>query len=172
MSELLPIDVSASSPAPIEPFDWLGRVLTQFAIAEQALGQLCIELELPIEKGALSSLQQLCTRLSGISNKRSQNLLKRIEKWQSFRRQRHLLAHASVIVVHDDAGHRFIVTRHLPLDRNDVTPDRLWTEDECRKLIKDATDNGRSIRDQIRNLMEDADLLANLKKPDPGSSLG
>jgi hypothetical protein len=35
-----------------------------------------------------------------------------------------------------------------------------------------ATNDGRSIADQVRNLMQNAALLAELKKPDPGSSPG
>lgn len=170
MSELLPIAVDISPPAPIEPFNWLGCVLTHFATAERAIGQLCLTLDLPVEKGPLSSLQQLCARLSRSGDKRCQTLLKRIESWRSFRPLRHLLAHATVMVVHDGTGKRFILTRHLPLDRYDVTPDRLWTEEECRDLLKVATNDGRSISDQIRNLIQQPALLAELKKPEPGSS--
>ena len=172
MSELLPVTINASSLAPIEPFNWLGCVLTHFATAERAIGQLCLSLDFPVEKGPLSSLQQLCTRLSRSNDKRCQTLLKRIERWRSLRPLRHLLAHATVMVVHDGTGKRFILTRHLPLDRYDVTPDRLWTEEECRELLRVATNDGRSIADQIRNLIQHPALLADLKKPDPGSSSG
>ena len=171
MSELLPVTEAAAepvAPVPIEPFNWLGCVLTHFATAERAIGQLCLTLDLPVEKGPLSSLQQLCARLSQSGHKRRQTLLKRIERWRSFRPLRHLLAHASVMVVHDSTGKRFVLTRHLPLDRYDVTPDRLWTEDECRELLRVATNDGRSIADQIRNLTHNATLLAELKKPGPG----
>lgn len=154
----------------IEPFDWLGRVLTQFAAAERALGQLCIALDLPVEKGPLSSLQIVCSRLSRNGDKRCQALLKRIERWRSFRPLRHLLAHASLLVLHDSAGKRFILTRHLPLDRYDVTPDRLWTEEECKELLRIANNDGRSIADQIRNLMLNSALMAELSKPDPATS--
>jgi hypothetical protein len=170
MSELLPVVVDSSPPVPIEPFNWLGCVLTHFANAERAIGQLCLTLDLPVEKGPLSSLQQLCTRLSRSSDKRCQTLLKRIERWRSFRPLRHLLAHATVMVLHDDTGKRVILTRHLPLDRFDVTPDRLWTDEECRELLRVATNDGRSISDQIRNLIRQPALLAELKKPDSGSS--
>ena len=159
-------------PDPVEPFDWLGRVLTQFAVAERAIGQLCIALDLPIDKGPLSSLQTLCNRLCRSSDKRCQTLLKRIERWRSFRPLRHLLAHASIMVVHDNAGNGFLLTRHLPLDRYDVTPDRLWTLDECQQLLKVASSDGRSITDQIRNLMQTPALMTALKQPDPGSSPG
>ncbi|AUX68637.1 hypothetical protein CHX26_03140 [Porphyrobacter sp. HT-58-2] len=67
---------------PIEPFDWLGRVLAHFATAERAIGQLCIALELPVEKGPLSNLQNLCGILARSSDKRCQTLLKRIERWR------------------------------------------------------------------------------------------
>ena len=172
MSELLPVVAAASPNGPMEPFNWLGCVLTHFATAERAIGQLCLTLDFPVEKGPLSSLQQLCARLARSSDKRCQTLLKRIERWRSFRPLRHLLAHATVMVVHDSAGKRFILTRHLPLDRYDVTPDRLWTEEECRELLRVATNDGRSISDQIRNLIQQPALLAELKKPDPGSSPG
>lgn len=172
MPDLVPVTTDAAPPAPIEPFNWLGCVLTHFATAERAIGQLCLILDLPVEKGPLSSLQQLCGRLERSSDKRCRALLKRIERWRSFRPLRHLLAHASVMVVHDSTGKRFILTRHLPLDRYDVTPDRLWTEDECRELLKVAANDGRSISDQIRNLIQNTALLADLKKPDPGPIAG
>jgi len=173
MSELLPVAVEAAPPLPqLEPFAWLGSVLSHFAIGERAIGQLCLTLDLPVEKGPLSSLQQLCARLARTKDKRCQTLLKRIERWRSLRPLRHLLAHASLIVLHDSAGRRFFLTRHLPLDRYDVTPDRMWTEEECRELLRVASNDGRSIADQIRNLTKNAALLAELKKPDPGSSPG
>lgn len=170
MLEQLPVSADPPSPIPIEPFDWLGRVLTHFAVAERAIGQLCMALELPVEKGPLSSLQVLCNRLARISDKRCQTLLKRIERWRSLRPLRHLLAHASLLVVHDGAGNRFLLTRHLPLDRYDVTPDRLWTEDECRELLRVATNDGRSIADQIRNLMQNTATMIELKSPSPASN--
>jgi hypothetical protein len=80
------------------------------------------------------------------------------------------LAHASLLVLHDSAGKRFILTRHLPLDRYDVTPDRLWTEEECKELLRIANNDGRSIADQIRNLMLNSALMAELSKPDPATS--
>ncbi|AOL93506.1 hypothetical protein [Porphyrobacter sp. LM 6] len=171
MSEPLTVQTNTAPPS-LEPFDWLGKVLTHFATAERAIGQLCIALDLPVEKGPLSSLQDLCNRLSRSSDKRCQALLKRIERWRSFRPLRHLLAHASVMVVHDITGKRFFLTRHLPLDRYDVTPDRLWTEEECRELLKVASNDGRSISDQIRNLAQNTAVMAELKKPLPGSSPG
>lgn len=73
------------------------------------------------------------------------------------------------MVVHDTAGNRFFLTRHVPLDRADVTPDRLWTEDECRELLRIATNDGRSIADQIRNLTLNPAAMNELGKPDPGS---
>ncbi len=172
MSEQLPVISPTAATDELEPFAWLGRVLTHFATGERAIGQLCLALDLPVEKGPLSSLGLLCTRLSRSSDKRCQTLLKRIERWRSFRPLRHLLAHASVMVVHDSAGNRYILTRHLPLDRHDVTPDRLWTQDECKELLRVSTNDGRSIADQIRNLTQNAAIIAELKKPDPGSSPG
>ncbi len=167
MSEQLPVDASAVQQVALEPFDWLGRVLTHFAIAERAIGQLCIALDLPVENGPLSSLAALTARLQGTADKRCQALLRRIERWRAFRPLRHLLAHATIMIVHDAAGHRFFVTRHLPLDRHDVTPDRLWTEDECRELLRIATNDGRSIADQVRNILRQAALMAELRKPIP-----
>jgi len=168
----LPIDFVPSTPRLIEPYDWLGRVLAHFATAERSIGQLCIALDLPIEKGPLSSIKQLCSRLARNKDKRCQSLLKRIERWRSLRPMRHLLAHASLLVVRDQLGNTFILTRHLPLDRFDVTPDRLWTQEECRELLRVASNDGRSIADQIRNLMQNAAVIAELKKPDPGPSPG
>ena len=172
MSVVLPVEADPAIAPPIEPFDWLGRVLAHFALAERTIGQLCIALDLPVEKGPLSSLQQLCNRLARSGDKRCQSLLKRIERWRSFRPLRHLLAHASVLVVHDSAGNRYILTRHLPLDRFDVTPDRLWTQQECKDLLRVASNDGRSIADQIRNLMQNSAVMAELKRPEPGSSPG
>lgn len=172
MSEQLPVVIAPKASDEIEPFGWLGRVLTHFATGERAIGQLCLALDLPIEKGPLSSLGILCERLSRSSDKRCQTLLKRIDRWRSFRPLRHLLAHASIMVVHDSAGNRYILTRHLPLDRSDVTPDRLWTYEECKELLRVANNDGRSIADQIRNLCLNTAVMAELKKPDPGSSSG
>ncbi len=173
MSEQLPVGTSeVQQLAAIEPFDWLGRVLTQFALGERSIGQLCIALDLPVEKGPLSSLQTLCARLASQPDKRCQTLLRRIERWRSFRPLRHLLAHATVMVVHDAAGNRFVLTRHLPLDRYDVTPDRLWSDEECRELLRVATSDGRSITDQIRNLLTNTTVMEQLKKSGPGSSPG
>lgn len=172
MSEQLPVSATLGQPPALEPFDWLGRVLTQFALGERAIGQFCIALDLSVDKGPLSSLQQVCNRLERATDKRCHALLRRIERWRSFRPLRHLLAHATIMVVHDAAGNRFFLTRHLPLDRYDVTPDRLWTEEECRELLRMATNDGRSIADQIRNLLQNSAAMADLKKPDPGSSPG
>lgn len=168
MSEELPVTISEAQPVSLEPFDWLGRVLTQFAIGERAIGQLCIALDLPVERGPLSSLQLLCTRLARSTDRRCLTLLRRIERWRSFRPLRHLLAHASIMVVHDGPGNRYFLTRHLPQDRQDVTPDRLWTDIECRELLRVATNDGRSIVDQVRNLMQNVLVMAELKKPDAG----
>lgn len=172
MSQQLPIDLAAGTDGSLEPFNWLGRVLTQFAIGERALGELCIALDLPVEKGPLSSLQVLTERLGRTTDKRCHALLRRIERWRALRPLRHLLAHATIMVVHDAAGNHYFLTRHLPLDRFDVTPDRLWTDEECRELLRVATNDGRSIADQVRNLIGNAVAMAELKKPDPGSSPG
>ncbi len=172
MSEQLPVTPLPVTLIPTEPCDWLVRVLNHFATAERALGQLCVALDLPVEKGPLSSLQSLCSRLTRSGDKRCQTLRKRIERWRSLRPLRHLLAHASIMVMYDTAGNRFILTRHLPLDRYEVTPDKLWTEEECRELLRVAANDGRSIADQVRNLIQNVALLAELNKPDPGSNPG
>jgi hypothetical protein len=39
-------------------------------------------------------------------------------------------------------------------------------------LLKVASSDGRSITDQIRNLMQTPALMSALKEPDPGSSPG
>lgn len=154
-------------PADIEPFHWLGRVLAHFATAERAIGELCIALEMPVEKGPLSSLQHLCHRLGQNKDKRCLKLLKQIELWQSFRPLRHLLAHTSPLVVHDGKGNRYILTRHLAIAPDDVTPDRLWTQEECQRLCKNADSHGQSITAQVRNLLQNSALLTELKKPAP-----
>jgi hypothetical protein len=146
-----------------EPLEWLGRVLTNFARAEQAIGKLCIEVGLSTEKGSLCSLNELRKRLSTSDCKRSKTLDKRIERWQSIRGIRHLLAHATLHVLFDENKNVVVVSRHLPKDANDVTPDKMWTQQERVELLRVVTNDGRSIADQVKNLLEDAPRLKRLK---------
>lgn len=145
------------------PHEWLGLVLTHFASAEQAIGRLCIHVDLPIEKGSLSSLADLRRRLTEVENKRCNTLSNRIDRWCSHRPLRHLLAHSTIHELHNSAGELVIVTRHLPRDKDDVTPDRLWTQAERQELLRQATNDSRSIADQIRNILADSNLVHALK---------
>jgi hypothetical protein len=70
-----------------------------------------------------------------------------------------------VQVLYDDSRTPVFVTRHLPLDKDDVTPDRVWTNVERLELLRVATNDGRSIQDQVKNLILDAKLIAQLRKP-------
>ncbi|WP_448501503.1 hypothetical protein [Sphingomonas sp.] len=165
MSETLPL-------APAEPrldlagaHQWLAQVLVNFAKAEQAIGRLCVSLDLPIKNGPLGSVNELRERLKASDDRRCHMLEKRIARWQMLRPVRHVLAHATLQILFDEKRNPILVTRHLPLDRNDVTPDRVWTEAERAELLRLATNDGRSIHDQIRNLQTDAKLLAALRLP-------
>ena len=63
MTELLAIS-SADSSADTsrdDPYAWIGKVLTNFAIAEQAIGSLCAKLGLPISNGRWQVLQICAT---------------------------------------------------------------------------------------------------------------
>src|SRR3990167_7759586 len=76
--------------------EWLARVLVGFARAEQALGKLCIANGFSVEKGSLSNLEALRSRLLSVECKRCKALENRIARWVSCRGQRHLLAHATL----------------------------------------------------------------------------
>ncbi len=146
-----------------EPYQWLGRVLTNFAKAEQAIGNLCVELNLPVERGPLSNLQDLRIKLTKIDDKRCKTLISRIDRWASLRPFRHLLAHATIHQLSDTSGAPIIVTRHLPRDRDDVTPDRMWTAAEREDLLAKTRKDSSSISDQIRNLMADKAVILKLR---------
>lgn len=145
------------------PYEWVGRVLTHFALAEQAIGRLCTGLDLPIEKGSLSSLADLRHRLIKAQNKRCSGLDAGIGRWSANRPLRHLLAHATLHRLIDGAGREVIVTRHLPRDKDDVTPDRMWTGEEREDLLKQALAESRSIADQVNNILADPQIIKQLR---------
>ncbi|ANY19052.1 hypothetical protein A6F68_00517 [Tsuneonella dongtanensis] len=145
------------------PYEWLARVLTNFAVAEQALGKLCAGLDLPIASGPLSSLNEARRKLVAAGEKRFTLLDNRITRWSSYRAMRHLLAHATLVELIDGAGRPMLITRTLPRDRDDVTPDRLWTLDEREELLRQATNDGRSIADQVRNILADPSSVVRLR---------
>jgi hypothetical protein len=145
-----------------DPYAWIGRVLTNFAIAEQAIGSLCLKLGLPISNGSLSSIAELRKRLASSADAKCRALEKRIERWYSHRAFRHLLAHATVTCLTDTSGCAIVVTRHLPRDATDVTRDRIWTSEERGDLLRQAKADGRSIHDQVKALLADRARLAKL----------
>lgn len=164
MSENLPVVSSCAKDDLAAAHLWLAQVLTSFARAEQSIGRLCLQVQLPIKNGPLGSVNELRSRLARADNRRCKNLEKRIERWQSLRPVRHVLAHATVQVLFDESRNPVIVTRHLPRDEDDVTPDRLWLADERKEMLRVATSDGRSIHDQIRNLLEDKTIIELLRK--------
>lgn len=148
-----------------DPHAWIGLVLDHFARGEQAIGRLCVALDLSIANGSLGSLKQLRERLCASNDRRANALEKRIARWSENRPFRHLLAHATIMELQDDKGARLLVTRHLPRDRDDVTPDRLWTCEDQRELLRQASNDGRSISDTVRNILLDPALVAKLRSP-------
>lgn|GEM_PF-1510858 len=144
--------------------EWLARILTNFAKAEQAIGKLCFAMNLPIKNGLLEKLNEAINRLNATDERRCQNLAKRIVDWQSRKPERHLLAHATVRVVYDENYEPLVVTRHLPLEKGDVTPDRIWTESERSELLRLVTSDGRSIADQVQNILNEPVIVARLRK--------
>jgi hypothetical protein len=157
-------DISLELVSADEPYAWIVRVLTNFAIAEQAIGALCLRLDLPICNGSLTSLVELRSRLTASSDRKCHALEKRIARWIANRPYRHLLAHGSIRRLTDETGVEFVVTHHLPLDASDVTPDRLWTSEERRELLRQATNDGRSIHDLVRNFLADPAILKKLRE--------
>ena len=155
------------APPPVSgeqsPYEWLGRVLTHCAEAEQALVRLCVELGLPIEKGSLSRLADLRRKLAKAGGRRCKLLDDRIARWSSSRPIRNLLAHATLHELTDRYGALIIVTRHLPRDQDDVTPDRMWTKAERDLQLKQARSDGRSICDLVANLLSDPECLKRLR---------
>lgn len=120
---------------------------------------------MPIKNGPLGSVTELRNRLRRTEDRRCKNLEKRIGRWQSLRPARHLLAHATVQVLFDENNSPVIVTRHLPRDAEDITPDRVWLASESSEILRVATNDGRSIHDQVRNLLEDTKIIEQLRKP-------
>lgn len=165
MSENLPVDrVSAKDDLAVA-HQWLAQVLTSFAKAEQAIGRLCLGINLPIKNGPLGSVNDLRNRLVRSGDRRCQNLEKRIERWQSLRPVRHVLAHATVRILFDENRNAVIVTRHLPRDEDDITPDRVWTAEESLEVLRIASNDGRSIHDQVQNILGDKKVIEQLRKP-------
>ena len=162
MSELLPVDKPVDTG--VTPHGWLGLVLDHFARGEQAIGQLSLALGLPISNGSLSSLNEILNRLQASGDRKAKALEKRITRWSANRPKRHLLAHATIFVLKDSEGQQVLVTRHLPRDANDVTPDRMWTVDERAELFRQASNDSRSICDHVRNILADPVLLNQLRK--------
>jgi hypothetical protein len=76
-----------------------------------------------------------------------------------------LLAHATLCCLVDAAGREIVVTRHLPRDKDDVTPDRMWTPDEREELLRGATGDSRSIADHVSNILGDPIALRLLGAP-------
>jgi hypothetical protein len=165
VSEDSPVVPASPKGDLVDAYQWLAQVLTSFARAEQAIGQLCLTLDLSIKNGPLGSVNELRARLVRSKDRRCRNLEKRISRWQSLRPVRHVLAHGTVQVLYDESHIPVFVTRHLPLDKEDVTPDRVWTGAERMELLRVATNDGRSIHDQVKNLILDAKLIETLRTP-------
>ena len=155
--------IEAATEQPPDAYSWLGLVLTNFAVAEQALGELSLALGLPIEKGSLSSLESVRQKLQTANTRKCKTLESRIERWCRNRPIRHLLAHATVTLLTDGNGQQVLATRHLPRDKDDVTPDRLWTEADRIEILRQATNDGRSIRDHVRGLLADVATMRALQ---------
>jgi hypothetical protein len=164
MSESLPVHQASAKDDLATAHQWLAQVLTSFAKAEQAIGRLCLGVGLPIKNGPFGSVNDLRKRLVRMEDRRCQNLEKRIERWQSLRPVRNVLAHATVRILFDENHNAVIVTRHLPRDEDDVTPDRVWTAEESLEVLRVASNDGRSIQDQVRNLLEDKKIIEQLRK--------
>jgi hypothetical protein len=156
--------ISVRGDSDLDVFAWIGRVLTNFAVAEQAIGSLCFKLDLPVSNGSLNSMADLRERLRKSADRRCVALEKRIERWNSNRPLRHLLAHATVTRLTDASGDLVAVTRRLLLEAPDVTPDRTWTSDQRRELLRQATNDGRSIRDLVSGILNDPATLAKLRR--------
>ena len=146
-----------------DAFSWLGRVLSSFAIAEQAIGELSVALDLPITKGSLSNLATLRAKLAASGDRKCVHLEARIERWNSDRPIRHLLAHATITILYDVNGEEVIVTRHLPRDDTDPSPDRTWSIAERTEMLRRLAADGRSISDRVRDIKSDAVLMKHLR---------
>ncbi len=165
MNELTALPAgNAVAVAVLDPHRWMGLVLDHFARAEQALGKLTIALDLPITNGSLTSLAELRRRLAQSDIAKSRLLEKRIARWSDNRPVRHLLAHATVTTLFDTDHAPVYGTRHLPRDRSDVTSDRVWTNAECREVLRQVSNDSRSICDQVRNLLASPANLEKVRK--------
>lgn len=145
-----------------EALEWMARVLVRFSEAEQAIGRLTRALQLETKNGALGQLGELRRRLQISESRRCKLLDNRIARWSANRPIRHMLAHATAKILWDQDGTPFLVTTNLPLDIADHSPNRVWSIEERRDLLKDATNDGRSICDQIRNILVAPDQLKTL----------
>ena len=159
-----PQKIEATSSAEFNPHIWMGLVLDHFARAEQAIGRLSVLLDLPISNGSLGSLNEIRNRLQKVGSKQCRALDQRVARWSTNRPYRHLLAHATITTLFDAGGNMVVVTRHLPRDINDVTPDRMWTAEDQKELLRQATNDSRSICDQVRNLSSDLSALQALRE--------
>mgnify|MGYP001336689491 CR=1 FL=1 len=157
------VDVQASTNANFEPHSWVGQVLDHFARGEQALGKLSLSIGLPITNGSLGSLAEVRKRLQTCGDRKADMLDKRVERWLANRPFRHLLAHATITVFYDARGEMVVSTRHLPRDSADVTPDRVWTAAEQKELLRQASNDGRSIADHVRDILGNPALVAKLQ---------
>ncbi|MHA6332345.1 hypothetical protein ACXYL9_01575 [Qipengyuania sp. CAU 1752] len=156
-------DVAPACEAAFDPHKWIGRVLEHFARAEQAICELSIELDLPVEKGPLISHKELLNRLSQAEDRRAKDLAKRLKRWLKKRPYRHLLAHATILTLFDGDGRPVTVTKQSPRTADDVAREKIWTLEEQNKLLNEANNDGRSIRDQVTNLCEDKKVMAQLR---------
>ncbi|MCL4671894.1 MAG: hypothetical protein KJZ64_02945 [Sphingomonadaceae bacterium] len=156
------VDVEASLDRQFEPHSWVGQVLDHFARGEQALGKLSIAIGLPISNGSLASLAEVRKRLNACGDRKALMLNKRIERWSANRPFRHLLAHATITILYDVRGEMVIGTRHLPRDSGDVTPDRIWTAAEQKELLRQASNDSRSISDHVQGILASPALIARL----------
>jgi len=149
--------------AEFDPYGWVGQVLDHFARGEQALGRITMAMGLPITNGSLGSLAEVRKRLIGSGDRKARLLEQRIARWTGNRPYRHLLAHATVMTLFDASGRMVLVTRHLPRDASDVTPDRIWTADEQKELLRQASNDSRSICDHVRDIVANAALISILR---------
>lgn len=159
-------DAKAIDPKEIEfrdALEWMARVLVKFSEAEQAIGRLSRALELESKNGPLGQLGILRQRLQLSSDRKCKLLDARIGRWTANRPIRHMLAHATAQILWDKEGTPFLVTTNLPLDLGDKSPNRLWSMEERAALLKAATSDGRSICDQVRNILDAPDQLRSLR---------
>jgi hypothetical protein len=146
-----------------EALVWLASVLTRYAEAEQALGRLSVSMGLPTRNGSLESLEAIRMQLEAHEDRPCRLLAIRIQRWSANRPYRHLLAHGTLKVLADEDGRCVVAIRHLPKDARDVTPDRIWSDEERQALLHEVTRDSRSICDLVRNLLAESSLIAGLR---------